>query len=372
MRMKPFLLKALAAVAALAAASEGAASEWIADDKGCKVLNPRPAPNETVAWSGACRDGFADGKGQLRWVVNGQPSSTYDGEMKAGRHSGQGVLTTARGLRYEGGFLDGAYAGQGSLTYPSGSTYRGEFVAGRGEGACTLTWPDGTRYDGECKAGRPDGAAQIQFANGDRYAGAMRAGWPSGQGRYAWTRGDSYEGAFLAGKPVGAGEYRFADGSRYAGSFSDGQPSGRGRLELPDGLGYEGNFEQGIPTTPGAFFKVGGASPEDSLQQRMRLSLPYAKPQSLSAFTPYANAGMICRVMGRPQLPVVNWKGQALYKMVGTVRNGRVVAIEVTSLRAGVDPVVQKELVASIERAVKTYDCPGDHVFEQEFQFALN
>lgn len=372
MRLKPILLAGLWAVANLAVASEGVASRWIADARGCKMVNPRQIPNEAIDWSGACHDGFAEGKGQLRRTTNGQPFSTYDGEMKAGRYSGHGVLTTASGIRYEGSFLDGLYAGQGSLDYPSGSSYRGEFVAGRFEGACKLSWASGNQYDGECKSGRLEGTGKIQFANGDRYAGAMHAGWPSGQGRYTWSRGDSYEGAFLAGKPVGTGEYRFADGSHYEGSFSDGLPSGRGRLELVDGLGYEGNFESGNPTTPGAFFKVGGVSPEDSLQQRMRLTLPYAKPQSLDAFRQYTSVGMVCRVMTRPQLPVVNWKGQALYKMVATVRNGSVVAMEVTSLRAGVDPTAQRELIASIERATKTYDCPGNHVFEQEFQFVLS
>lgn len=373
MRLKPVLLAGgLWATATLAAASDGAASGWIADARGCKVANPRPGPYETIDWSGACHDGFADGKGQLRRTANGQTLLTYDGEMKAGRYSGQGVLTTASGIRYTGGFLAGVYAGQGNLDYPSGSSYRGGFVAGRFEGTCVLSWANGTRYEGDCKSGRPEGSGQIEFANGDRYVGAVRASWPSGPGRYTWARGDSYEGAFLAGKPVGSGDYRFADGSRYEGQFSDGQPSGRGRLELADGLGYEGNFEQGTPTTPGAFFKMGGMAPEDSLQLRMRLTLAYAKTQALGTFTQFTGAGMVCRVMGRPQVPVINWKGNALYKMVATVRDGRVVAIEVTSLRAGVDALAQKELIASIERAVKSYECPGNHVFEQEFQFALN
>lgn len=53
------------------------------------------------------------------------------------------------------------------------------------------------------------------------------------------------------------------------------------------------------------------------------------------------------------------------------IRAGRGVGIEVTPLRAGVDPLAQRAFVSSIEQALKTYDCPGDHVFEQEFQFVL-
>lgn len=372
MGLMPVWLRALSAALALVTASACRADDWVVDAQGCKVLNPRPMSNTSVQWSGGCQDGLAEGKGQLRWLVDGTPTVTYDGEMKASRYSGQGVLVTSTGSRYEGEFAEGLYAGRGKLSSDSGVTQQGEFVAGRIEGACSLGWPKGERYEGRCRLGLADGEGQVRFSNRDVYAGAFRYGLPSGQGEYRWASGDVYQGDFKNGKPSGSGEYRFADGSRYSGRFSNGLPSGRGRAELPDGLGYEGNFEAGNPTTPGAFFKTGAAAPDDSLQLRMQLALRYAQVSELPVARRFASPQTLCRAMPSPQLPVVQWKGQALYRVVGTIRAGRVVGIEVTPLRAGVDPLAQRAFVSSIEQALRTYDCPGDHVFEQAFQFMVN
>ena len=69
-------------------------------------------------------------------------------------------------------------------------------------------------------------------------------------------------------------------------------------------------------------------------------------------------------------MPAVNWSGNALYKVLATVKAGRVSSIEVTPLRGGVDRKAQRAFIASIESTLKeSYECPGDHVFEQEFQF---
>lgn len=83
-------------------------------------------------------------------------------------------------------------------------------------------------------------------------------------------------------------------------------------------------------------------------------------------------AAMVCTKMGKPEMPSVNWSGEALYKAVATVKAGRVTAVEITSLRGGVDRKAQRALVQAIEATLRdTYECPGDHVFEQEFQFKI-
>lgn len=92
---------------------------------------------------------------------------------------------------------------------------------------------------------------------------------------------------------------------------------------------------------------------------------PVAKPTKITA-------GMVCTKMGKPEMPSVNWSGEALYKAVATVKAGRVTAVEITSLRGGVDRKAQRALVQAIEATLRdTYECPGDHVFEQEFQFKI-
>jgi protein TonB len=83
-------------------------------------------------------------------------------------------------------------------------------------------------------------------------------------------------------------------------------------------------------------------------------------------------AGMVCTKMGKPEMPSVNWSGEALYRAVATVKAGRVASVEITSLRGGVDRKAQRALIQAIEQTLRdSYECPGDHVFEQEFQFKV-
>lgn len=92
---------------------------------------------------------------------------------------------------------------------------------------------------------------------------------------------------------------------------------------------------------------------------------PAPKPTKITA-------GMVCTKMGKPEMPSVNWSGEALYRAVATVKAGRVSSVEITSLRGGVDRKAQRALVQAIEATLReTYECPGDHVFEQEFQFKI-
>jgi hypothetical protein len=76
---------------------------WItATNQPCKIWNPAPQSNESVTWSGACKDGFASGKGVLHWTENGKPDAVFDGEYANGKRNGTGVLTLPDGQRMEG------------------------------------------------------------------------------------------------------------------------------------------------------------------------------------------------------------------------------------------------------------------------------
>lgn len=72
-----------------AEASEG---NWIITDKGCKVWNPSPQPNESVTWSGECVDGKAHGNGILQWYQNRIESS-------------QNIITTKNGITMVNGVM---------------------------------------------------------------------------------------------------------------------------------------------------------------------------------------------------------------------------------------------------------------------------
>ena len=110
--------RAMAAVAfvalatpAMAQADNTSMPDWItatnpATNQPCKVWNPNPQPNESVTWSGECKDGLASGQGHLRWEVDGKLDAEYDGYYLNGKRNGRGVLTLADGRRIEGAWAN--------------------------------------------------------------------------------------------------------------------------------------------------------------------------------------------------------------------------------------------------------------------------
>ena len=98
---------------------------WIADPRsGCRVWNGSPKPSETIAWSGGCANGLAQGRGVLQWYQAGKPNGRYEGEFRDGKENGRGVATWASGNRYEGEWRDGKAHGLGVYTKGS-DTFNG-------------------------------------------------------------------------------------------------------------------------------------------------------------------------------------------------------------------------------------------------------
>ncbi len=92
-------------------------------------------------------------------------------------------------------------------------------------------------------------------------------------------------------------------------------------------------------------------------------------PQAMAA--PYADATKVCSRMGKPRLPELTWSGSVAYRAHATVKNGRVVSVNITKQSGATSREVQRALVQSIVQALReSYECPGDHVFEQDFSFA--
>ena len=59
-----------------------------------------------MTWSGPCEDGFASGKGILRWTEDGRPDAEFDGQYAKGKRNGPGVMITPDGQRIEGEWED--------------------------------------------------------------------------------------------------------------------------------------------------------------------------------------------------------------------------------------------------------------------------
>jgi len=151
---------ALAFVVAGSNAAPAQTGGWIADASvGCQVWNPHPQPGETIRWSGACANGFAQGRGAAQWFRDNLPFEADEGEWRAGRQTGYGTQVWPSG-RYDGELVDGEPHGRGVLILQS-VRYEGEFRNGKPNGAGTLTrgsdtfrgtWTDGCFREGTRKA----------------------------------------------------------------------------------------------------------------------------------------------------------------------------------------------------------------------------
>lgn len=176
-------------------------------DAACRVVNPHPAQQNRVEWSGPCKDGFAHGTGVLEW---GYKRLHFSRIFIA---------------RYEGEVERGMAHGTGRKSFWNGAVYEGEFRNGRFEGRGTMTDPDG-RYEGEWKNGLRDG-----------------------RGKMVFHIGGSYEGGWKENHYFGTGEVTFP-GGRTLKSVVDQPPTGAVAREELDRPGYGLRFGPETPRDP--------------------------------------------------------------------------------------------------------------------------
>ena len=132
---------------------------WIEDQNGCKVANPIPQPDETITWTGPCKDGFADGDGVLTFFAGGAAHSRYEGTLRGGWAEGRGRLELPDGSRYEGEWQQSMEHGMGRRDWADGSSYDGQWKEGKPHGSGQFRLPDGRLLMGTWKDGVFEGAA---------------------------------------------------------------------------------------------------------------------------------------------------------------------------------------------------------------------
>jgi hypothetical protein len=142
------------------ALAEDEPPNYIEDQNGCKVVNPHPRAEESITWTGGCKDGWTDGTGVLQWFQSGIADEKYEGEMKRGYAEGKGVQTMVDGGRYEGEFKQSRQHGEGSYYAPDGSIYSGGWKDGKPHGAGRYRTPEGRDIRGQWVDGEFRGEAE--------------------------------------------------------------------------------------------------------------------------------------------------------------------------------------------------------------------
>jgi hypothetical protein len=261
---------------------------------GCQIVNPNPQPDESATWTGGCRDGFADGDGELDWIVEGKHASHYVGHVRAGRPDGRGVYDNLRNkLHYEGDYKAGMFDGVGALAQADGTRlvghfekgflegegegfthdgghYRGQWHASHFEGQGEAIDLLGSRYVGPFHDGRPDGAGTLEI-NGTTIKGIWKAGLQSGPVVTDGPGRNHYEGDSQLLTPVGQGVRTYADGNVYRGTFVAGRREGQGTLTSEDGrLLYDGGWKNDVFEGQGRVLCGDGGWFEGTLHQGRR------------------------------------------------------------------------------------------------------
>ncbi len=124
-------------LALLAADAQAQSGSLIRDpESGCATSNPFPRPNESIRWTGRCRDGKLSGPGVLTWYADGREYERDEGTFKDGELHGEATITFANGNRIYGTYRDGVRDGAFVIESPDGrlvqAVYReGAFVSER-------------------------------------------------------------------------------------------------------------------------------------------------------------------------------------------------------------------------------------------------
>ena len=131
-----FLAILLFVASAHAAEDDG----FIQDQNLCLAQNSFPRPNETVTWTGGCKNGFADGEGIQQWFINNAPTGRYEGRMEKGAYQGRGKYTQSNGRIFQGEYREGKRLGKGVLTEPQGNRYEGTWEGVEMIGTAIITY----------------------------------------------------------------------------------------------------------------------------------------------------------------------------------------------------------------------------------------
>lgn len=167
----------------------------------CRIAPVLPAPGGgVIAWSGACKDGYAEGSGVLEWRPQGGGKRRLEGVLARGEVQGNAIMV-----------------------YPGGK-YEGSVANGQPEGSGVEIAYDGSTYEGQWQAGKRHGSGKARFALGGSYEGEWRRGRMHGQGTIVYSGGRTHTGEFVDGRAADAAPLPVAAGERERFALKEEHP----------------------------------------------------------------------------------------------------------------------------------------------------
>jgi len=123
-----------------------------------------------------------------------------------------------------------------------------------------------------------------------------------------------------------------------------------------------------LPFAPRPGPMLAGTGTQDAWQQRWPKALlpradapPPADPRD----------AVPCSRMDKPELPAVNWTGDATFRMVVEFQAGMATVADIRLVSGNMEPRAQAFFQALLLRMLASYDCAGDHIIEQELRFKI-
>ncbi len=197
-----------------AAGKEGNGCWQVLDSRAdCFLWNNHLEVNSTVAWSGACAAGLAEGDGVIKWVSgkNRENISTYTGRLLRGRMEDQWSAVLPDGSQAEGPFVGGIQHGHWVFRRVDGSVVEGSYVDGKQHGQWIVRQADGTVGEGPFVDGKPHGQWVLHTTYNAVFEGPYVAGKREGQWIERYPFGFEHAGTYEGGGRHGEWVVRWAD-----------------------------------------------------------------------------------------------------------------------------------------------------------------
>jgi hypothetical protein len=174
----------------------------LAEGSNCKIFTFNT--KSISRWTGACKDGYADGFGKLNRYHDGKFVASMVGQMSEGKLNGQIVTVDSQGNINIQNFVDSkSVDGKLSVITAAGDIFVGDVVAGSSDGnGIYIQKKNFEIYVGNFKNGKANGAGTIFLQNGDRYVGSVKDFKKDGLGIKYSEKGKVQEGLWSDDKFV--------------------------------------------------------------------------------------------------------------------------------------------------------------------------